>query len=77
MSNCGHVFCQECLSGYFSSQIQEGITSLTCPGGCNEPVSQRDIEIHVNVEDFTRFDRLQFQVGIYAVDSTVYDTMVT
>ena len=53
---------EECLSGYFSSQIQEGITNLTCPSGdCDEPISQRDIEIHVNDEDFSRFDRLQFQ----------------
>ena len=53
---------EECLSGYFSSQIQEGITNLTCPSGdCDEPISQRDIEIHVDDEDFSRFDRLQFQ----------------
>ena len=53
---------KECLSGYFSSQIQDGVTNLTCPSGdCDEPISQRDVELHVDDDDFSRFDRLQFQ----------------
>ena len=29
---CGHVYCKECMHGYFKVQIQEGsVQSLTCP----------------------------------------------
>ncbi len=31
--NCDHVFCKECMKGYFEVQIQDGsVKALTCPG---------------------------------------------
>ena len=31
-NKCNHVFCNECMKGYFESQISSGnIKSLTCP----------------------------------------------
>ena len=30
--DCGHVYCKDCMRGYFEVQIQEGsVQSLTCP----------------------------------------------
>ena len=73
MSNCGHVFCHDCLSGYFDSKIQDGDTSFTCPNPtCGENISQRDIQIHVERDKFNRFERLQFNRALDTMDDIAY-----
>ena len=73
MSNCEHVFCTDCVSGYFESKIQDGDTSFTCPNtNCGEVISQRDIQIHVERDKFNRFERLQFNRALDAMDDIAY-----
>ena len=73
MSNCGCVFCTDCLSGYFESKIQDGDTSFTCPNPtCGETISQRDIQIHVERDKFNRFERLQFNRALDTMDDIAY-----
>ena len=42
---CGHVFCRECVSGYFEVIIKDGnVHGLTCPEeGCKSEALQSQV----------------------------------
>ncbi|XP_010901237.3 E3 ubiquitin-protein ligase RNF14 isoform X1 [Esox lucius] len=60
---CGHIYCNKCMSEFFVVQIEEGnIHGLTCPQpDCSSTATPSQVKQLVGVELFTRYDRLLLQ----------------
>ncbi|KAM6151180.1 E3 ubiquitin-protein ligase RNF14-like [Rhynchocyon petersi] len=70
---CKHVYCRECLKGYFEIQIMEGrIHSLNCPDPkCSSLASSYQVKELVSEELFARYDKLLFQSTLDSMGNVV------
>lgn len=64
VSSCfiGHKFCNSSMSGYLSSQINDGMVSLRCPcfgEGCNGEFSEMEVQNLVDKETFQKYLRFR------------------
>ena len=57
MDSCNHCYCFMCLSGFYNSKIDEGITrNFTCPyPKCETEISQKDITMWLEKEHSDKF----------------------
>ncbi|KAJ7993397.1 hypothetical protein DPEC_G00272010 [Dallia pectoralis] len=63
---CGHIYCNECMSEFFTVQIEEGnIHGLICPEpDCTSTATPSLVRQLVGLELFTRYDRLLLQATL-------------
>jgi len=59
LSNCSHIYCKECLSGYLHTRIiSGGVLDLTCPcPGCEEDVNILDIYTICSQDTLDKYER--------------------
>ncbi|KAJ1519383.1 hypothetical protein ONE63_004675 [Megalurothrips usitatus] len=71
---CGHIFCRECVGGYFEVQIKEGnVRGLICPEkGCKSEALQSQILGLVSPELFSRYDELLLSSALDEMEDIVY-----
>jgi E3 ubiquitin-protein ligase RNF14 len=71
---CNHVFCQECLKGYFEVQIGDGnVQGLLCPEpGCDTTATPGHVKQVVAEEIFERYDRLLLQSTLDKMSDIMY-----
>uniref|UniRef100_A0A2P2I4I4 RBR-type E3 ubiquitin transferase n=1 Tax=Hirondellea gigas TaxID=1518452 RepID=A0A2P2I4I4_9CRUS len=69
---CGHVYCKECMKGYFEVQIKEGnFKFLKCPNEkCNSEANPKQVEELVSAELYERWDTLLLSNTISALGDT-------
>jgi E3 ubiquitin-protein ligase RNF14 len=73
-NQCGHVFCNECMKGYFESQITSGnINSLNCPQDkCDSQALQNQVLNLVGIDLFNRYDNLLLKDSLNNMSDIVY-----
>eukprot|EP00727_Mastigamoeba_balamuthi_P007458 m51a1_g3332 putative ibr domain containing protein (395) ;mRNA; f:373748-375750 len=66
LDECCHRFCRDCLEGYFSSKICEGVTrDIRCPSpGCKHLVSYDEVKHVVSGPMFERFERFLLKAAL-------------
>lgn len=71
---CEHVFCNECMKGYFESQIASGdVNKLICPfDKCETQALQAQVLNLVGVELFNRYDGLLLKESLNMMSDIVY-----
>nr|XP_018904544.1 PREDICTED: E3 ubiquitin-protein ligase RNF14-like [Bemisia tabaci]XP_018904545.1 PREDICTED: E3 ubiquitin-protein ligase RNF14-like [Bemisia tabaci]XP_018904546.1 PREDICTED: E3 ubiquitin-protein ligase RNF14-like [Bemisia tabaci] len=71
---CFHVFCKECVSCYFETQIKENrIFSLGClENKCESPASQAQIKEHIDEVLFEKYDKLLLEASLVVLTDIVY-----
>ncbi|XP_064637638.1 E3 ubiquitin-protein ligase RNF14-like isoform X2 [Lineus longissimus] len=71
---CEHVFCKECMSGYFEVQINEGsVKALTCPfDKCDTQALPSQVKLLVKPEIFAKYDRLLLQSSLDTMADIIY-----
>jgi hypothetical protein len=70
---CEHQFCGECIADFLSTQISEGIIeNFNCPyPKCEAMASETIIEQFVPPPIYERYQKLQIQKGVSAMDDVV------
>ncbi|XP_021454817.2 E3 ubiquitin-protein ligase RNF14 isoform X1 [Oncorhynchus mykiss] len=71
---CGHIYCNECMSEYFTVQIRDGnVRGLTCPEPeCSSTATPSQVKRLVGEELFTRYDRLLLQSTLDRMADVIY-----
>ncbi|KAM9788704.1 LOW QUALITY PROTEIN: E3 ubiquitin-protein ligase RNF14 [Neosynchiropus ocellatus] len=71
---CQHVFCKDCLGGYFQVQITDGnVQCLNCPEPkCTSSATPLQVKQLVGEELFARYDRLLLQSTLDLMPDVVY-----
>ncbi|XP_038063269.1 E3 ubiquitin-protein ligase RNF14-like [Patiria miniata] len=71
---CNHVYCKDCVRGYFQVQIEEGnVKALNCPDTeCDSPAMPSQVCELVGKELFATYDRLLLQRTLEGMDDIVY-----
>ncbi|KAL1023377.1 hypothetical protein UPYG_G00040070 [Umbra pygmaea] len=71
---CGHVYCNECMSEFFTIQITEGnVHGLICPeADCSSTATPSQVRQLVGVELFDRYDRLLLQSSLDRMPDVMY-----
>ncbi|XP_035681742.1 E3 ubiquitin-protein ligase RNF14-like [Branchiostoma floridae] len=71
---CDHVYCKECMKGYFQVQISEGnVQCLQCPEPkCESQALPSQVQELVGGELFARYDRLLLQSSLEGMADVVY-----
>ncbi|XP_069100820.1 E3 ubiquitin-protein ligase RNF14-like [Pleurodeles waltl] len=71
---CQHVYCKDCLKGYFEIQITEGLVHLlSCPEPmCDSISTPSQVKELVAEELFSRYDRLLLQSSLNSMTDVVY-----
>nr|XP_057929580.1 E3 ubiquitin-protein ligase RNF14-like [Doryrhamphus excisus] len=74
IKECGHVFCQPCLSEFCKLQITEGnVHSVTCAqAGCTAFPTPAQVKSLVGEELFSRYDRLLLQSTLDSMADVMY-----
>jgi len=63
--HCGHRFCNECLSRWYTSKIVDGEIDLKCrypddlTGDCMEPLLEEEIKAIVSQDTFAKYERFK------------------
>ncbi|XP_070554316.1 E3 ubiquitin-protein ligase RNF14-like isoform X2 [Ptychodera flava] len=72
--DCSHVYCKDCMKGYFEVQINEGnVKCLTCPDtDCESQAIPSQVYDLVGKELFARYDRLLLQSSLDRMADVVY-----
>ncbi|CAH1778616.1 unnamed protein product [Owenia fusiformis] len=72
--DCGHVYCQGCMAGYFEVMINDGnVKALTCPNDkCESQATPAQVKELVPVELFEKYDRLLLQTTLDTMADVVY-----
>ncbi|XP_074650346.1 E3 ubiquitin-protein ligase RNF14-like [Tubulanus polymorphus] len=73
-ADCEHVFCDDCMKGFFEVQINEGnVKALTCPHDkCETQALPWQVKRLVSPELFQKYDRLLLQVSLDTMTDIVY-----
>jgi E3 ubiquitin-protein ligase RNF14 len=73
-NKCEHVFCNECMKGYFDSLIADGnVKSLICPQDkCEEQALPAQVLTLVGIEMFNRYDSLLLKDSLNNMSDIVY-----
>lgn len=62
MRACGeHVFCKECIQGFFEARINDGMVSekqICCPGRCGKSAHPTEIEKLIDKKVYVKYERL-------------------
>ncbi|XP_068133585.1 E3 ubiquitin-protein ligase RNF14-like isoform X3 [Hyperolius riggenbachi] len=71
---CSHVYCNSCLKDYFEIQIKDGqVHSLNCPEiKCTSIATPGQVKALVEIELFSRYDRLLLQSSLDLMTDVVY-----
>lgn len=71
---CRHVFCKECIQGFFTTLIAEGsVDSLKCLAvDCKITPTPHEIKLTVQKDIFERYDRLLLQRALESMNDVVY-----
>jgi len=65
LESCGHRFCKECLTHWYTNKITEGEVDLVCmyldesTGKCMQPLSEEEIQAIVSAETFSKYERFK------------------
>ncbi|EDO47022.1 predicted protein [Nematostella vectensis] len=72
--NCGHVFCCECMTGYFTVQINDGsVKALTCPTSkCESQALPSQVKRVVSEETFAKYDKFLLQSSLDGMSDITY-----
>ncbi|XP_061818535.1 E3 ubiquitin-protein ligase RNF14 [Nerophis lumbriciformis] len=72
--DCQHVYCKDCVRGYFQSQIRDGnVQCLNCPEPkCRSIATPMQVKQLVDEELFARYDRLLLQSSLDLMADIVY-----
>eukprot|EP01137_Pigoraptor_chileana_P012307 Opistho-2@64559 len=62
-AECRHIYCRECVSMFFTTQINDGlVTRLRCPStGCTSIAAPHDVKSLVTPDLYQKYDRLLLQ----------------
>ncbi|XP_069100813.1 E3 ubiquitin-protein ligase RNF14-like isoform X1 [Pleurodeles waltl] len=71
---CQHVYCKDCLRGYFEIRIKEGLVHmLSCPEPtCDSIATPSQVKELVGDELFSRYDSLLLQSSLNSMADVVY-----
>lgn len=71
---CDHVFCNECMRGYFESLIQDGyVYKLSCPQeGCESQAIPSQVLNLVGIEMFNKYDKILLRDALNKMTDIVY-----
>ena len=71
---CHHVYCQDCMAGYFKVKIEDGsVKALTCPShDCNTQALPSQVKQLVTPELFTKYDKFLLQSSLDGMSDIVY-----
>uniref|UniRef100_UPI003AABE01E E3 ubiquitin-protein ligase RNF14-like n=1 Tax=Centroberyx gerrardi TaxID=166262 RepID=UPI003AABE01E len=74
LRECGHVYCQSCMSRFCKVQIAEGnVRGVTCPqADCTAAPTPAQVKSLVGEELFSRYDRLLLQSTLDCMPDVVY-----
>eukprot|EP00026_Physarum_polycephalum_P008079 Phypoly_transcript_08157.p1 GENE.Phypoly_transcript_08157~~Phypoly_transcript_08157.p1 ORF type:complete len:466 (+),score=115.76 Phypoly_transcript_08157:163-1398(+) len=65
MQQCGHGFCRECVSGYFTSKINDRVSPIKCPNyQCKKEATEFDLEMVLDRKMLDKFADNSFQNAI-------------
>ncbi|KAA0201522.1 hypothetical protein HAZT_HAZT005410 [Hyalella azteca] len=69
---CSHVYCKDCMRGYFEVQIREGnVKALQCPTEkCSSEANPKQVEELVSAELYERWDSLLLSSTLSALGDT-------
>ena len=72
--DCGHVFCVDCMGGYFKVQIEDGaVQALNCPSEkCESQALPSQVKQLVSPELFAKYDRFLLQYSLDGMSDVVY-----
>lgn len=72
--DCGHVFCVDCMCGYFKVQIEDGaVQALNCPSEkCESQALPSQVKQLVSPELFAKYDRFLLQYSLDGMSDVVY-----
>ena len=72
--DCGHVYCVDCLAGYFKVQIEDGaVKALNCPSEkCESQALPSQVKQLVSPELFAKYDRFLLQYSLDGMADIVY-----
>lgn len=72
--DCGHVYCDSCLTSYFDIHIKDGnMKALTCPEpGCDSQAFPAQIKNLVSSQDFERYEALLLQTTLDMMNDVIY-----
>lgn len=72
--DCGHVFCVDCMRGYFKVQIEDGaVRALNCPTEkCESQALPFQVKELVSPELFAKYDRFLLQYSLDGMSDIVY-----
>ncbi|RNA07733.1 E3 ubiquitin- ligase RNF14 [Brachionus plicatilis] len=73
-NKCEHVFCNECMRGYFGSLIKDGnVHKLTCPQeGCESQAIPAQVLSLVGIEMYNRYDSMLLRDALNNMTDIVY-----
>ncbi|KAF4524649.1 hypothetical protein B566_EDAN013757 [Ephemera danica] len=71
---CGHIFCCQCIRGYFEVQVRDGnVTSLKClEDKCNTEASPAQVKAVLSAETFAKYDAALLAVTLDTLSDIVY-----
>ena len=71
---CGHVYCCECMAGYFKVQIEDGaVRALVCPSDkCESQALQSQVQHLVSPDLFAKYDRFLLQSSLDGMSDVMY-----
>ncbi|XP_011501033.1 PREDICTED: E3 ubiquitin-protein ligase RNF14-like [Ceratosolen solmsi marchali] len=71
---CTHVFCKECITGYFEVRIKEGtVQNILCPKeNCKSEVSPGQIKDLVSTELFSKYDSILLNITLDTMTDIIY-----
>ena len=72
--DCGHVFCTDCMGGYFKVQIEDGaVESLSCPTEqCESQALPSQVKQLVSPELFAKYDQFLLQHSLDGMSDIAY-----
>ncbi|KAL0267325.1 UNVERIFIED_CONTAM: hypothetical protein PYX00_009624 [Menopon gallinae] len=72
--NCNHVFCNNCVSSYFTIQINDGaVNQIKClESKCSSDATPMQVKNIVSPEVFAKYDSLLLQSVLDALDNVIY-----
>lgn len=72
--DCGHVYCVDCIAGYFKVQIEDGaVKALNCPSEkCESQALPSQVKQLVSPELFAKYDRFLLQYSLDGMADIVY-----
>ncbi|OXU22387.1 hypothetical protein TSAR_005079 [Trichomalopsis sarcophagae] len=71
---CTHVFCKECIMGYFESKIKDGtVTNILCPEEkCKSEATPGQIKDLVSPELFSKYDSILLSATLDTMTDIIY-----